>query len=152
MATRLQLKRGIKANLPTSGMLAGEPMVTTDRGTLHVATDATTKLPVVPAIDDLATLAAVDGATDLLIIHDASEAAGQKEKKLTFNAFKTALNIPEGTADEKVAVVAGGTSGYLWGTDGTDGVLRMNASMAMTKDAGNGFVTLAVELVDGGTF
>lgn len=152
MATRLQLKRGIKANLPTSGMLAGEPMVTTDRGTLHVATDATTKLPVVPAIDDLATLAAVDGATDLLIIHDASEAAGQKEKKLTFNAFKTALNIPEGTADEKVAVVAGGTSGYLWGTDGTDGVLRMNASMAMTKDVSNGFVTLAVELVDGGTF
>ncbi|MEG4315347.1 hypothetical protein U8L64_10090 [Pseudomonas sp. FIP_A4] len=152
MATRLQLKRGIKANLPTSGMLAGEPMITTDRGTLHVATDATTKLPVVPAIDDLATLAAVDGATDLLIIHDASEAAGQKEKKLTFNAFKTALNIPEGTADEKVAVVAGGTSGYLWGTDGTDGVLRMNASMAMTKDASNGFVTLAVELVDGGTF
>jgi len=152
MATRLQLKRGIKANLPTSGMLTGEPMVTTDRGTLHVATDATTKLPVVPAIDDLATLAAVDGATDLLIIHDASEAAGQKEKKLTFNAFKTALNIPEGTADEKVAVVAGGTSGYLWGTDGTDGVLRMNASMAMTKDASNGFVTLAVELVDGGTF
>ncbi|TVT66025.1 MAG: hypothetical protein FHK79_18025 [Pseudomonas sp.] len=152
MATRLQLKRGIKANLPTSGMLAGEPMVTTDRGTLHVATDATTKLPVVPAIDDLTTLAAIDGATDLLIIHDASEAAGQKEKKLTFNAFKTALNIPEGTADEKVAVVAGGTSGYLWGTDGTDGVLRMNASMAMTKDASNGFVTLAVELVDGGTF
>ena len=152
MATRLQLKRGIKANLPTSGMLSGEPMVTTDLGTLHVATDATTKLPVVPAIDDLATLAAIDGATDLLIIHDASEAAGQKEKKLTFNAFKTALNIPEGTADEKVAVVAGGTSGYLWGTDGTDGVLRMNASMAMTKDASNGFVTLAVELVDGGTF
>lgn len=152
MATRLQLKRGIKVNLPTSGMLAGEPMVTTDRGTLHVATDATTKLPVVPAIDDLATLAAVDGTTDLLIIHDASEAAGQKEKKLTFNAFKTALNIPEGTADEKVAVVAGGTSGYLWGTDGTDGVLRMNASMAMTKDDSNGFVTLAVELVDGGTF
>lgn len=152
MATRLQLKRGIKANLPTSGMLAGEPMVTTDRGTLHVATDATTKLPVVPAIDDLTTLAAIDGATDLLIIHDASEAAGQKEKKLTFNAFKTALNIPEGTVDEKVAVVAGGTSGYLWGTDGTDGVLRMNASMAMTKDASNGFVTLAVELVDGGTF
>jgi len=152
MATRLQLKRGIKVNLPTSGMLAGEPMITTDRGTLHVATDGTTKLPVVPAIDDLATLAAVDGATDLLIIHDASEAAGQKEKKLTLNAFKTALNIPEGTADEKVAVVAGGTSGYLWGTDGTDGVLRMNASMAMTKDASNGFVTLAVELVDGGTF
>ena len=48
---RLQLKRGLKANLPTSGMLPGEAHVTTDRGTLHVATDATTKLPIVPAID-----------------------------------------------------------------------------------------------------
>jgi hypothetical protein len=149
---RLQLKRGLKANLPSTGMLAGEPMVTTDRGTLHVATDATTKLPVVPAIDDLATLASVSGADDLIIIHDASEASAQKEKKMTFDAFKTALNIPAGSTDEKVAVVSGGTSGYLWGTDGTDGVLRMNTSMTWTKDAGNGFVTLAVGTVDGGTF
>ena len=149
---RLQLKRGLKANLPSSGMLAGEPMVTTDRGTLHVATDATTKLPVVPAIDDLATLASVSGADDLVIIHDASETSGQKEKKMTFDAFKTALNIPAGATDEKVAVVSGGTSGYIWGTDGTDGVLRMNSSLTWTKDAGNGFVTLAVGTVDGGSF
>ena len=47
---RIQLKRGPKAALPTSGMLAGEPLVTTDRGTLHIATDATTKLAVVPAM------------------------------------------------------------------------------------------------------
>lgn len=148
---RIQLKRGLKANLPSSGMLAGEPLVTTDRGTLHIATDATTKLAVVPAIDDLTTLAAVDGSADLLIIHDAS-GTGQKEKKITFNDFKTALNIPVGAADEKVAVISGGTSGYIWGTDGTDGVVRMNASMSMTKDAGNGFVTLAVGDVDAGTF
>ena len=102
---RLQLRRGLYTNLPTSGMLAGEPHVTTDRGTLHVATDATTKLPVVPAIDALSTLAAIDGAADLLIMHDAS-ATGQKEKKITFDAFKTALNIPAGSSDEKVAVVA----------------------------------------------
>ena len=149
---RIQLKRGLKTNLPTTGMLAGEPMVTTDRGTLHVATDATTKLPVVPAIDDLSTLASISGADDLLIIHDASEASGQKEKKITFNAFKTALNIPADSTDEKVAVVAGGTAGYIWGTDGTDGVIRMNTSMSWSKDAGNGFVTLAVGTVDGGTF
>ena len=68
---RIQLRRGLKVNLPTSGMLAGEAHVTTDRGTLHVATDATTKIPVVPAIDDLTTLASVDGTADLLIIHDA---------------------------------------------------------------------------------
>ena len=148
---RIQLKRGLKTNLPSTGMLAGEPMVTTDRGTLHVATDATTKLPVVPAIDDLATIASISGAADLLIIHDA-DGTGQKEKKITFDAFKTALNIPAGSSDEKVAVVAGGTAGYLWGTDGTDGLIRMNTSMSWTKDAGNGFVTLAVGTVDGGTF
>lgn len=149
---RLQLKRGLKANLPTTGMLAGEPLVTTDRGTLHVATGTTTKLPVVPAIDDLSTLAAVDGTSDLLIIHDASEASAQKEKKITFDAFKTALNIPAGSSDEKVAVVSGGTAGYIWGTDGTDGVIRLNSSLSWTKDAGNGFVTIAVNTVDGGSF
>ena len=149
---RVQMKRGLKANLPTSGMLAGEAHFTTDRGTLHVATGATAKLPIVPAIDDLAAMPAVDGAADLLIVHDASEAAGQKEKKMTFDAFKASLNIPAGTSDEKVAVISGGTSGYIYGTDGTDGILRMNASMLMTKDAGNGFVTLAVGVVDCGTF
>ena len=148
---RIQLKRGLKANLPSSGMLAGEAHFTTDRGTLHVATDATTKLPIVPAIDDLQTLALIDGAADLLIIHDAN-GTGQKEKKVTFNTFKTALNIPAGSSDEKVAVVSGGTSGYLWGTDGTNGILRMNVSMQMTKDASIGFVTLAVGDVDCGTF
>ena len=148
---RIQLKRGLKANLPSTGMLAGEPMVTTDRGTLHVATDATTKLPIVPAIDDLATLAAIDGAADLVMVHDA-DGTGQKEKKITFNAFKTALNIPAGSTDEKVAIVAGGTAGYIWGTDGTNGVVRMNSSMSWTKDAGNAFVTLAVGDVDCGTF
>ena len=148
---RIQLKRGLKANLPSSGMLAGEAHFTTDRGTLHVATDATTELPIVPAIDDLQTLASIDGAADLLIIHDAN-GTGQKEKKVTFDAFKTALNIPAGSSDEKVAVVSGGTSGYLWGTDGTNGILRMNVSMQMTKDASNGFVTLAVGDVDCGTF
>lgn len=148
---RIQLKRGLKANLPTSGMLPGEVMVTTDRGTAHVATDPTTKLPVVPAIDDLSTLASVNGAADLILIHDA-DGVGQKEKKITFDAFKNALNIPPTSTDEKVAIVAGGTSGYVWGTDGTNGVIRMNSSMSWTKDAGNAFVTLAVGDVDCGTF
>ena len=148
---RIQLKRGLKANLPTSGMLPGEVMVTTDRGTAHVATDATTKLPIVPAIDDLTTLASVNGAADLILIHDA-DGVGQKEKKITFDAFKTALNIPATSTDEKVSVVSGGTSGYIWGTDGTNGVIRMNSSMSWTKDAGNAFVTLAVGDVDCGTF
>ena len=126
-------------------------MVTTDRGTAHVATDPTTKLPIVPAIDDLSTLASVNGAADLILIHDA-DGVGQKEKKITFDAFKTALNIPAASTDEKVSVVSGGTSGYIWGTDGTNGVIRMNSSMQWTKDAGNAFVTLAVGDVDCGSF
>lgn len=149
---RIQLKRGLKANLPTTGMLAAEPHFTTDRGTLHVATGTTTKLPVVPAIEDLEVLASIDGAADLVLIHDASETTGQKEKKVTFNSFKTALNIPAASTDEKVAVVSGGTAGYIWGTDGTNGVIRLNGSLSWTKDAGNGFVTIAVNTVDGGTF
>lgn len=149
--SRIQLKRGLKAALPISAMLAGEPMVTTDRGTLHIATDATTRLPVVPAIDDLVTLAAIDGAADLILIHDA-DGTGQKEKKITVDALKVAMNIPAASTDEKAAVVAGGTSGYLWGTDGTNGTLRMSSSMSWTKDPGNAFVTLAVDTVDGGTF
>lgn len=149
--SRIQLKRGLKAALPTSSMLAGEPMVTTDRGTLHIATDATTKLPIVPAIDDLTTLASINGAADLLLVHDA-DGTGQKEKKITFDAFKAALNIPQSSTDEKVAVVSGGTSGFVWGTDGTDGVIRLNSSLSWTKDAGNAFVTLAVGNIDGGTF
>lgn len=147
----VQIKRGLKANLPTSSLLAGEQFYTTDRKSLHVADDATTTSPVVPPLDDLTTLASVDGAADYLLMHDAS-ASGVKEKKILFNDFKTALNIPSSSTDEKVAVVSGGTSGYLWGTTGADGVLRMSASMTWTKDAGNAFATLAVAAVDCGTF
>lgn len=150
MATIL-LKRGTHANLPTTGMTSGEPLVTTDRGNLYLADSATTKIPVAPAIDALATMPAVDGTADFVLMHDASS-TGQKEKKITFNDFKTALNIPAGASDEMVAVVSGGTSGYLWGTNGSDGVVRMGSSMSWTKDAGNGFVTLNVSTVDGGTF
>ncbi len=151
MAQRIQLKRGLKANLPISLMLAGEPMITTDRGTLHVATDAITKIPVVPAIDDLGVIPSINGAADYLIMHDA-DGIGQKEVKVLFNDFKTALSIPAGSTDEKVAVVSGGAAGFIWGTTGTDGVLRMGSSMAWTKDVGNVFVTLDVAIIDGGTF
>ena len=148
---RIQLKRGQHANLPTAGMLVGEPLITIDRGNLFVATDATTKIPVAPAIDALSALGSI-ATGDLLVVHDVSENSGQAEKRITFDAFKTALNIPEGSSDELVAVVEGGGSGYLWGTDGSDGVLRMGASMSWEKDGGDAFVTVNVSVVDGGTF
>jgi len=149
---RIRIKRGIKANLPTTGMLAGEPLVTTDRGTLHVATGVDTKLAIVPAIEELTVMPSIDPAADLLIMHDASENAGQKEKKVTLAGLKTALNIPEASTDEKVAIVAGGTSGYLYGTDGTDGLIRHSTGIKITKDPANAFMTIDVDVVDGGTF
>lgn len=51
-----------------------------------------------------------------------------------------------------IATVSGAAQGYLWGTDGTNGVVRMSASMGWTKDASNNFVTLAVGDIDCGTF
>ena len=147
----VQHKRGLKSALPSSGLLAGQLYFTTDRQTAHIPTDATTMVPVVPAVEDLTAIGTITTASDLLLIHDA-DATGVKEKKVTVASLKTALNIPEASSDEKVAVVSGGTAGYIWGTDGTDGVIRMNTSMAWTKDAGDGFVTLAVGNVDCGTF
>ena len=147
----IQQKRGLFANLPSSALLPGQLYFATDRQTAHFPTDATTMVPVVPAIDALSAIGAVAGAADLLIMHDAS-ATGLKEKKITFDAFKTALNIPAGSTDELVAVIDGGTAGFIWGTDGTDGIFRMNTSMSWTKDAGDAFVTLAVGAVDCGTF
>ncbi len=149
---RVQQKRGLKANLPTTGMLAGELYLTTDQQTAMIATAATTKEPLRIDVDLLTTISAITGAEDLIYIWDTSEASVPKGKKISFNDFKTALNIPAGSSDEKAAVVSGGTSGYIWGADGTDGIIRLNGTLSWTKDAGNGFVTIAVETIDCGTF
>ena len=50
------------------------------------------------------------------------------------------------------ATQPGDLVGFIWGTDGTDGIFRMNTSMYWSKDAGDAFVTLAVGAVDCGTF
>ena len=50
---RIQIKRGLKANLPTASMLAGEAHFTTDRGTLHIATGASANGDA-PAIEESA--------------------------------------------------------------------------------------------------
>ena len=39
----IQIRRGADASVPTSSMLAGEPLFSTDNGKLYIATDATTK-------------------------------------------------------------------------------------------------------------
>lgn len=151
MPRRIQHRRGLHQNLPTTGMLAGELLITTDRRNLHIAADETTRFTPTPAIDMLQNMGAISGAADFLLIHDA-DATGQKEKKILFDDFKTALNIPPGSSDEKVAIIAGGTAGYLWGTDGSDGVIRMGAGLSWTKDTSNSYVTIEVDIIDCGTF
>ena len=143
MSVRIQLRRGTDDNLPTTGLLPGEALWSSDRGTLTIASDATTTIPVTVALDKLNTLATIVGTDDFIMVHDAS-ATGKKEKKITFNAFKTALNIPESSTDELVAVTEGGTAGYIWGTTGDDGVFRMGTGLDWTKDPGNGFVTIGL--------
>ena len=54
--------------------------------------------------------------------------------------------------DEKVAITADGTPGYLWGQTENDGVLRTDASLKIQKDINNSFMQLAVGDVDFGTF
>lgn len=174
---RIRFKRGTKATLPSTGLLAGEPLIATDKGELFVATDATTTIPVVPSVASLTAISTVDNAADLLLIYDTSATASKKitvanllatianasaigtvdtaadvlliydnsataAKKITVADFLTALAIPA-DSDKKVAVVAAGTPGYLYGTNGADGVLRVASSLTMTKDASDGFVTLA---------
>ena len=40
----IRVKRGLEANLPTSGLLAGEFLFATDTGNLYICKDATTKI------------------------------------------------------------------------------------------------------------
>jgi hypothetical protein len=148
----IRIRRGNHANLPTSGLALAEPLFSIDRHTLHIAEDATTPVPVVPAIDELSTLSGVNGADDFLIMHDAS-ASGVKEKKITFNAFKSALNIPEGSTDELVAASDGGEAGYLWENGGDEGVLRIGDGLDYALDLTNGdFVTISLDLNLSATF
>lgn len=151
MASRIQIKRGLHENLPVAALLPGEQHFTTDRGTMHVAADADVMLSIVPAIEELPAMPVIAPAADLLIMHDAS-ATGRMEKKITFADFKTALNIPEGSSDQAAAAYDGGASGSLFGTDGTDGVLRVGPSLSITSGPDSAYGTLAVEQIDCGTF
>jgi hypothetical protein len=144
MAVRLKLRQGTKAALPTTDMLVGEPLFCTDTEELYIATGETTKVPVKTDLEPLTAIGAV-ADDDLLLMSDTSVAAGSpRQKKIAFSDFKTALNIPAGSSDEKVATASGATAGYL-GTDGTDGVLRADpAGLKMVAGAANAFVTMGL--------
>jgi hypothetical protein len=136
----IKLRQGTKAQLGSlvTGMTLGEPLYVTDTYELFMGTGAETKKAIAIDLADFDALAHGDvHADDLLYMYDVSVAAtSPKARKITFDNFKTALNIPAGASDEKVATASGQTAGYL-GTNGTDGVLRVNtAGLAMAHDTG----------------
>ncbi len=144
MAVTLQLRYGTKANLPTSGLTVAEPLWATNTNELFLAKDATTGVPVqidLPALAAIGTVA----TDDVMYMYDVSEATTTvRGRKITFEDFKTALNIPDASTDEKVATASGATSGYL-GTNGADGVLRVGAAgLKMVAGGSNAYVTLGL--------
>lgn len=143
MAITLKLRQGLKSALPTTGMVVGEPLFCTDAEELYVATGATTKVPVGIDVAALGAIGAV-ASDDLLYMSDTSIVAGSpRAKKIAFSDFKTALNIPVASSDEKVATASGATAGYL-GTNGTDGVLRAGIGVSMIAGAANAYVAMAL--------
>lgn len=146
----IKLKHGLAAGLPTSSLNTGEVLITSDNLNLWFSVDASTLKTLTPAVESLTELlgADLDNATDFFMIHDA-DATGQKEKRMSIAEFKSTFAA---ASDERVAAVAAGTPGYLFGTDGTDGVLRAGAGLAFSLDASDDFVTLNVTQIDGGTF
>lgn len=143
MALTLKLRQGLKSALPNTGMTTGEPLYCTDTNELYVATGATTKKTAVTDLQDLAALGSGDVvAGDLIYMYDVS-ATGVKARAMTFDNFKTALNIPSGSTDELVATKSGQAAGFLYqNSTGNDGVLRAGNGIGLTD--GGTFVTMAL--------
>lgn len=147
MGTVITMRKGTRAQLDSlvTTLNDGELLYCTDTKELYVGTGTTTKAPISIDINALSALGVV-ADTDLILMSDASEsAANVKTKKITFADFKTALNIPAGSSDEKVSTASGATSGYL-GTNGSDGILRASDGISMTAGGSNAYVTLKFEL------
>jgi hypothetical protein len=56
----IKIKRGLKSQLPVSGLNAGEPLVCTDTGEAYMSTGADSKVTLVPDIASLATITIAD--------------------------------------------------------------------------------------------
>ena len=145
MAVTLKLRQGTKAQAGSlTGLTVGEPLYCTDTQELLIAIGETTHAPAAIDVAAYGALGAV-ATGDLLYMYDVSAAADAvKAKKITFDDFKTALNIPAGSSDELVAAASGATAGYL-GTNGTDGILRVDAAgLKMVAGGSNAYVTLGL--------
>lgn len=109
------LRRGLRANLPTSGLIPGELLLTTDRHTLHAALGESEAVPVVIAIDELATLvgSGVVSTQDYVLIHDA-DGIGVREKKILVSELLTALGaVSSGQLGQPNGVATLGSDGKV---------------------------------------
>lgn len=84
-------------------------------------------------------------------LHDVSIDSPEDKQVLAYNSG-TGLWENQDQIDKKVAITPDGTPGYLWGENGSDGVIRTNSSLTVQKDINNNFIELAVGDVDLGTF
>lgn len=141
---RIQQRRGTKATVPTTGNLAGELILTTDSRNIFAGNTDGTASTLTPAIDLLTAMGTITPANDLIIIHDA-DGTGQKEKKITFDSFKSALNIPV-DPDIKVAVASGETAGYL------DDVIESSTEISKIAGSTSSKRKFTVDTIDCGTF
>lgn len=109
---KIKLRRGYGNAVPPPTGREWEPHYIIDRKAIKIS-DGSAFYTVVPMIETLAAISTIDKANDLLLIHDVSETSVPKEKKVTVANLRTAMNIPEASADEKVAVNEGATAGFL---------------------------------------
>lgn len=111
---RIQIKRGTKASKPTTGTLNGELHLTTDALNLYTGNVSGSLSPITPPVAELQNITSgtIDINNDLLMLTDVSE-NGQQEKNVKIIDFKTALNIPPASTDEKVAAASGKPAYYL---------------------------------------
>lgn len=78
--TKINIGTKAEQEAQSSQSLYGELFATVDRFTLHMFDVAGVPKPVVPSISEVPTAAAVDGATDYVLIYD--ESAGTEQKAL----------------------------------------------------------------------
>jgi len=145
MSLTIKLRQGLKAALPSSGIVVGEPLYCTDSKEIYIGDSTTTYFPLVVDLESLSAMVNTDVATsDLIYMFDVSQTSGAvKARKITFNEFKIALNIPVGSSDEKVAVKSGQTAGFLYqNSTGNDGVLRAGTGISLTDNST--YITAAI--------
>ena len=131
----IQIRRGADSSVPTSSMVAGEPLFSTDNGKLYIATAATTKSWIgAPVLDQ-----------DNMSSNSATSIATQQSIKAYVDAEVASKDAFSELTDTTISSVATGHM-LLWdGSDSWD-------NKAMSGDAtinSSGALTIAADAIQG---